>query len=334
MADERDPQEHGSAPAVSAAQRIARPGADDASPARRPRTRARGWLRTGAVVAAVLVATACSSIRLGYNNADTLLLYSLDSYFELDDTQEAMARERVRALLAWHRRTQLADYAQLLDATQRRLDAVPAAPLTAQEVLALQAQMGERLMTVGTQAAPDLARLARTLSPEQMAHFTSKVARDNAKLRRERVAARDGGAYTEERIKRNLERARTWLGALTREQEQLIRDATLARPGGEQQWLQERERRQREFTALLERIRGEALAPEAGAALLTRYFAELSTPADPARRAAVISARETNAQLMADLVNRATPEQKAALLRKLRGYAQDVTVLASEGGRG
>lgn len=342
MADEPDPRSAAPVRAQGArADATAHSGADDASPARRPRSRSRGWLRTGAVVAAVLVATACSSIRLGYNNADTLLLYSLDSYFDLDDAQESLARERVRALLAWHRRTQLPDYAQLLDNAQRRLDTVPASPVSAQEVLAIQAQMGERLMTVGTQAAPDLARLARTLTPEQLAHYGAKVAKDNAKLRRERVQARDGGAgngassaYSEERIKRNIARARTWLGPLTAEQEQLIRDATLARPGGEQQWLQERERRQRELAAMLDRIRSEQLAPETGAALLTRYFTELSQPADPARRAAVLAARESNAQLMADLLNRATPEQKTALLRKLRGYAQDFTVLASEGGRG
>ena len=335
MPDDTDPR----SPALAAgAHAAAHSGVDDASPARRPRSRRRGWLRTGAVVAAVLVATACSSIRLGYNNADTLLLYSLDSYFDLDDAQESLARERVRALLAWHRRTQLPDYAQLLDTAQRRLDTVPASPVSAQEVLAIQAQMSERLMTVGTQAAPDLARLARTLTPEQLAHYGAKVARDNAKLRRERVVAGEGGpaggAYTEERIKRNIARARTWLGPLTAAQEQLIREATLARPGGEQQWLQERERRQRELAALLDRIRSEQLPPEAGAALLTRFFTELSQPADPARRAAVLAARESNAQLMADLLNRATPEQKTALLRKLRGYAQDFTVLASEGARG
>jgi hypothetical protein len=60
-----------------------------------------------AALGVVLLLAACSSLRLGYNNADTLLVYSLDSYLNLDDAQQELARERVSELLAWHRSTQL-----------------------------------------------------------------------------------------------------------------------------------------------------------------------------------------------------------------------------------
>lgn len=297
------------------------------------RSRRPGTLARLALLAAVLAVAACSSIRLGYNNADTLALYALDSYFDLDDAQESQARERVRTLLAWHRRTQLNDYAQFLDTMQRRLDS--GVPLTGPEVLALQDDMSARLMTVARQAAPEMAVMARTLTPEQLAHFDSKLAKDSAKLRRERVAvaARDATAATEERIKRNQERVRRWLGPLTREQEQLVREAVLASPGGERAWLDERERRQRQLLALLTRLREEPMTPEAGAALLNRYFAELNTPTDPARREAVLANRAANADWLARLLNTATAEQKARLMKTLRGYAQDFTVLANEGAR-
>jgi hypothetical protein len=303
------------------------------------RARAGRLVRTGLAVLLVFALAACTSLRLGYNNADTLLLYSLDRYFDLDDTQERLAKERVRALLAWHRSTQLADYAQVLDGAQRRLDASPAAPLTADEVLRLQGQLSERLLEIGRQAAPDLARLARSLSDAQMQHFTDKLATDNARLRKERAqAARRGDGSAEaqnaERIRRSLERARDWLGPLTREQEALVREAALRRPDGEQRWLDERERRQRALVAILERIRAEQMAPEDGAALLTAYFAELAAPAAAEQRAAVQAMRQANAQLIAQLLNSAAPEQKAALLKRLRGYADDFTVLASQGARG
>jgi hypothetical protein len=301
--------------------------------------RGRALLRASLAALFVLALAACSSIRLGYNNADTLLLYSLDRYFDLDDTQEKLAQERVRALLAWHRRTQLADYAQLLDDAQRRLDASPAAPLTGADVLALQGQMGTRLLTIGQQAAPDLALLARSLSDAQLQYFSDRLAADNAKLRKEREqAARRGDfsaeAQNAERIKRSLERARDWLGPLTREQEDLVRSAAQRRPDGEQRWLEERERRQRALVAVLQRIRVEQLAPDAGAALLTAYFNEIAEPVAAERRASVQSTREANAQLIAQLLNSATPEQKGALIKRLRGYAEDFTVLASQGARG
>ena len=50
------------------------------------------------VVASALLLAACSSLKLGYNHADTLLLYSLDSYLDLDDRQQELAGERVRRL--------------------------------------------------------------------------------------------------------------------------------------------------------------------------------------------------------------------------------------------
>jgi hypothetical protein len=312
-------------------------GGNDASPL--PCSR---WLRrlarAGAAAALLLAVAACSSLRLGYNNADTLALYTLDRYFDLDDAQEQLARERVRALLGWHRRTQLAGYAQFLDAAQKRIEASATAPLTADDVLALQAQMSERLLAVGTQAAPDLVLLARSLSDAQMTHFTGKLAADNAKLRKERatsarrVPAAD--SVDPERLKRALERARDWLGPLTAQQEALVRAAVVQQPDGELRWLQERERRQRALVAVLERIRGEQFAPAAGAALLEGWFADLAQPSAPEQRAAVQAARAANARLIAQLLNSATAEQKAALAKRLRGYADDFTTLASDGARG
>jgi hypothetical protein len=312
-------------------------GANDASTG--VRRAGGGLVRAGVAALLVLAVAACSSLRLGYNNADTLVVYSLDRYFDLDDAQERLAKERVRTLLAWHRNTQLADYAQVLDGAQRRLDASPAAPLTADEVLGLQGELGERMLEIGRQAALDLAQLARSLSDAQMQHFTDKLAADNARLRKERAqAARrvDGSpeAQNAERIRRSLDRARDWLGPLTREQEALVRDAALRRPDGEQRWLDERERRQRALVVVIERIRAAQMAPENGAALLNAYFTELAVPAAVEQRAAVQAMRQSNAQLIAQLLNSATPEQKAALLKRLRGYADDFTVLATEGARG
>ena len=51
------------------------------------------------------------------------------------------------------------------------------------------------------------------------------------------------------------------------------------------------------------------------------------TAADPA-------GREASAALMAQMLNAATPDQKAHLIKKLRGYSSDLTLLASEGGSG
>ena len=231
---------------------------------------ARVLARWVAMFAAVFVLAACSSLRLGYNNADTLLMYAADSYLDLDSEQDAFARERVRALLAWHRRTQLREYARLLESVQQRLDTTATQPLTAAEVLMIQRQGADHMLTVGRQAAPDLVRLARMLKPEQIDYLGNKLAKDTEKLRRERRVAvsTSTGVASEARIKANLDRARTWLGRVTPEQEQLIREAALATPAAERRWIDNRERRQRALVALAEQVRQPSLSVDAAAALM------------------------------------------------------------------
>jgi len=98
----------------------------------------------------------------------------------------------------------------------------------------------------------------------------------------------------------------------------------------------ERERRQRELVAVMARIRAEQPPLATATAWLREYFAELAEPRDPARRARLATYREENAELVAQLVNGATPAQRAALAKRLRGYAADLAALAAKdaGGRG
>jgi hypothetical protein len=281
------------------------------------------------VVSLTLLLVACSSIKLGYNNADTLLVYSLDSYFDLDEAQEKLARERVRELMGWHRQTQLAQYARFVDEAQRKLDG----PVSAADVLAVQEAINLKLARLGEQAAPELARLALTLRPEQLTHFADKLARDTAKARRELV--RSAGRQTlDERVKTYAERAEGWLGPLNREQMELVRTALAARPSGQPWWLDERERRQRDMVAVLRRIQAEQPAAEVATGWLREYFAQLALPADAERRARILQFRQDNAVLNAALLNAAGPQQKATLVKKLRGYADDLTQLAGSGARG
>jgi hypothetical protein len=79
------------------------------------------------------------------------------------------------------------------------------------------------------------------------------------------------------------------------------------------------------------RIRAEQPPPAAATAWLREYFAELAEPRDAARRARLATYREENAGLVAQLVNSATPAQRATLAKKLRGYSADLDALAEKG---
>jgi hypothetical protein len=286
------------------------------------------WSRWFVAAAAAATLAACSSLKLGYDNADTLLLSSLDSYFDLDRPQQTLAGERVRALLQWHRATQLARYAQWLEQAQRRLDG----RVTADDIATLNRQMNDKLVAIGEQAAPDLAALALTLTPAQIDRFAHKMAQDSSKARHELVHFDGARETSEHRIKRYTERADTWFGSVNPEQQEVIRAAITARSTTETWWMDERDRRQHEMVQLLRWVHTEKPPPAEAATRFRTYFAQLVEPADAARRAALLQFRQSNAELIARLVNAATPAQRAALAKKLRGYAEDFTALARAGG--
>ncbi|HYM47136.1 MAG TPA: DUF6279 family lipoprotein [Burkholderiaceae bacterium] len=278
------------------------------------------------VVALAIFVASCAAIKLGYNNADTLALIQLSSYLELNPDQEQTVKERVNTLLAWHRSTQLRDYVAFLDRTRAKLGG----QVTASDVMEFNRQLNARMITAGDKAAPDIAHIALTLTPEQIDRAAKKIASDATKARREFVRVeKDAGA---ERVKKYAERAESWFGKLTDEQKEIIRKSLASRPTDATWWIDERERRQREFIALLRKMHAERPTEEVATRWVRTYFAQLNTAPESERRTRAESYRRGSAELIAQLINHATPEQRVALDKKLSDYAQDFRSLAGQSG--
>ncbi|HEU0202525.1 MAG TPA: DUF6279 family lipoprotein, partial [Burkholderiaceae bacterium] len=268
------------------------------------------------------------SVRLGYNNADTLVLYLLNSYLDLDETQQRVARDGTRALLDWHRRSQLAEYVTFIDSAQVQLEG----PVAPRQVLAFTLGFNQRLAAIGEQAAPTIAALALTLQPEQLERLEKKLAQDLKKARRE-VVRYSGGDAVGERTRIYAERVENWFGSVSDAQLALIRESLATRTGGDQWWLEERAQRQRELLVLARRIQDEQPTAETAAQWVREYLVTLREPPTPERRARIEAWRLGNAELVTQLVNTADAEQKRHLLGKLRGYAEDFNALATEANR-
>lgn len=281
----------------------------------------------GLALLAVFLA-ACSTIRVGYNNADTVLLHSLGRYVTLTDEQQTMVRQQVGTLMAWHRATQLPDYAAFVQRTLASLDG----SVTPAEVLEFNAGLNARLVTLGERAAPDAAALALSLSPAQIDQLERKLIDDNVKARKE--SAKEVRQAVDERAKKYAERAEFWLGRVSDEQRRLIRASLAEREVDSLYWIEARERRTRALVDLLRRIQAERPAQEEAARRFRAYFRELARPSDPAQRARAEAFRRDNAELVAQLLNRATPAQLAHLDRRLSGFQAEFTQLATHGGSG
>jgi hypothetical protein len=166
------------------------------------------------------------------------------------------------------------------------------------------------------------------LTPAQIERFAGKLAKNALDARRELVRFAGAGESMEERAKRYAERAESWFGSVSSEQSQIIHAALATRP--ETWWMNERERRQSEMVHLLRRIHDEKPSAVEATKRLREYFAHLAEPRDEARRIALAEYRRSNAELIARLINVATPAQRAVLTKKLRGYAEDFVALSAE----
>ncbi len=284
-------------------------------------------MRLLTVTAAVVLIASCAAMKLGYNNADTLALFQLNSYLELNPEQEQTVKERVNALIAWHRSTQLRDYAAFIDRARAKVGG----QVSAADVIEFNHQLNARMMTAGEKAAPDIAHLALTLNPDQIDRAAKKIAADATKARRELVRKGDQHAGAE-RVKKYSERAESWFGRLTDEQKEIIRKSMANRPQDATWWIDEKERRQREFIALLRKIQADRPAEEAATRWVRAYFAQLNAAPEAERRARAEAYRRGSAELIAQLINHATPDQRAALDKKLNDYGQDFKSLAARNG--
>ena len=201
--------------------------------------------------------------------------------------------------------------------------------MTADDVLAFNQAINARLAALGERAAPDLAQLALTLTPEQIARMQRRLASDNSKARRELVQFA-GKETLDDRVRKYAERADFWFGSLTREQLELVRarsrSARTAPPGGSRSASGGSASSSRSCSGSPAGGPSEDLA----ATWLRDYFAQLQHPGEAKRRARVMEFRAVNAELIAQLVNTATPEQKSKLSNRLASFAQDFVALASE----
>jgi hypothetical protein len=287
------------------------------------------WQRALTLAALALALAACSAVKLGYNYADSYVLYSLDEYLELSDEQEVFVRRRMDSLLVWHRSTQLRDYASFIETARARLDG----PVTADDVVAFNLELNTKLLALGDRLAPDLAQLALSLKPEQIDRLAKRFEESASKARKSLVqtSARE---YVDERVQKITRRAEYWFGPLNRAQADAVRRSLVSRPASDEWWISERGRRLQDLVALLRRVQAE----QPGEAVATRwvraYFAQLALPLEPERRVQLDAYRRGNAEMIAELVNLATPEQRATLDRKLAGFAQDFVGLARQSSRG
>jgi hypothetical protein len=283
-------------------------------------------LRMLFVIALLTALAGCSSIRFTYNHGDTLLYWWLNNYLDLDSDQAGRVKKDIDNLFQWHRKTQLKDYTQLLANGQRQL----AGNLTQADLMADYHEIKARTELLAYKALPEMADLARSVRPEQIARMEKKFAKNNEDFRKKFMRG-DLEDRQKARFKRSMEQFDLWFGHFSSEQEAVLRKASDARVLDNDIWLDERIRRQKRIVAVLRKVQQEKLSKEATISLLHNLVMELFDRFDaPERKAFFDTYTEQTVQMILTAVRIATPAQKAHAQKRMQGWIEDFNILAAD----
>jgi hypothetical protein len=280
-----------------------------------------------------LVLTGCGIVRLAYDQAPMLAYWWIDGYVDLNAEQTPMVRDALERWFAWHRRSQLPEYAAVLARAQREL----AQPTTAAAMCALVNEAERRLDVAVDAAAPALAELVLSLTPEQLRHLERQATKKAAEVRAD-FAQPDPAERRERSFKRTLERYENFYGPLDAAQRERLAALLVASPFDADRWQAERSQRNREMvqtlTSTIAASRGiDRDVGLAQAQAAVRTIAERATRSPrPAYRAYQQRLLQDNCALVATMHNHMTPEQRQHVRSKLKGWEDDLRVLVRANG--
>lgn len=281
--------------------------------------------RTLLIVAFAGLLVACSAARIGFNNGTTVSYWWLNSYVDFEGEQKPWVKRHIDELFVWHRRTQLRGYAELASRMQcRDLSAV-----TAEQLLSDYEDGKTRVLTITDKAAPELADLALSLTPEQIANIEDKLEKNNRKFRKEYLQG-SKEKRQEFRYKKMMKQAEYWFGNFNREQEAKLRQLSDARPLNNELVLEDRLRRQQELIDLLRKIQAQRPAKEEAVRLIRAYIAAASDRFGNRQHQAFFDATvRGNAELVAGMMHLATPAQRSHFVKTLQDWISDFNRLSA-----
>jgi len=274
------------------------------------------------VIATLLSLTACNALTTSYNNAPTLITWWADSYLDLDGDQDALLKDSLRGLRAWHR-TQLPDYARVFAELQNRFKS-QVAPA---DVDWLYDQSEKRMRKLVERAAPIAAELATRLRPENIAALEKKLAKNNARYEKDYISAPLEDRQ-DKRYEKVLTEAERWYGSFSSEQQARIRELSNALPASYPLVLADRRRRQAELVAILNMALARSAPQDEIARRLSHWATDFDQGGTPAYRDFVLRYKTAAEKMFAAIANLATPEQRETAARNVQKYMDDFNNLA------
>lgn len=261
---------------------------------------------------------ACSGTTFLYNRLDTVLMWYAGRYVDMDSTQRQGFAEQLDTLLLWHRREQLAGYADIAEAMEAEL----AQPISAETVAAYTERFEGRWYEIRDRVLTELLALGETLSDEQIAEFHRNMRKKQDKYER-KYLDRSEEEFRDDTYDELRDTLQDFMGRLNTDQRAQVREIATSLERGDDVWLAERAEWLTTLEQDLERNPGWQLRVRA---TIVNWESDL----DP-ETLALYERNEAQIQrLIADVVNARTPKQEKRLRRKLSGFREDFLALSVE----
>ena len=279
--------------------------------------RMRGW-----IILLLPLLAACSALQLSYNQGPTLAYWWLDGYVDFSAEQSPRVKTALEDWFAWHRASQLPDYAQALAAAQTLV----VDKITPAQVCSTVNAWQQRFDRAYEQAIPALAEQVRTLSPEQIRHLERQQAKKHEEAVVEYLQPLPGERQ-KAAFERALDRAESVYGRLDPAQRRMLASELAASPIDPELWLAERRQRQLDIARSLRQWQSERSDAATVQAGLRRLGIEASTSPRADYRAYAERLMAANCAMLAKLHNSSTPAQRQQAVDKLKGWQNDLRSL-------
>lgn len=273
----------------------------------------------------------CSAIQLGYNNGATFIHGYVSSQIDLDDSQSALLKDKLKSLIEWHRTNELPLIAKQL----KEIEAVMSAPadkpqpITALRVAELNKSFQGTLSRSVEQIAPALSELLLTLRPEQIKEIQLYIDESNENYREKWLPPTKAKQLkaSAEGMEKRLER---WYGRLGSEQKLLIQEWANSTLDDAEQKYALRLEQQKTFIELATKAANRQISQADLSAQLMKWFLHWQTRRELNKGLKTMADHDSTVLLVVEISNLANAKQRKHAAERAGAWAEDFTQLANK----
>ncbi len=290
-------------------------------------TSGRLWTTLSCIISALLfvLMTGCSAVKLGYNNAPSLLYWWLDGYLDFNEAQSLQVREGLTTLHAWHRSQAVPAYAETL---QKMQQLVPG-KVSPEQLCAVATEVRGYMQHIGVRAAEPVSALTPTLRPEQLKYLAQQFEKKNKKWREEWLNLTPD-ELAEYRLKLAVDRAQNLYGRLQESQHTLLSQSIASSSFDATTSYREVLRRQQDILRTLAEHSNKADRPAHVRVEVLALIERSLNPPDAAYRQQQERLISEGCETLAKLHNSITPAQRSKAMEVLKDYEADARILAAQ----